>query len=114
VAEALVPRGWRYADHIRYDTPGSLDELHGPITGTVEVQGHIDTSLKPIYDLADPLRRWSLYTRVVRSGTAVEQAAFLDRATLVELWPSLILPERCRAAWVGKFPELAVAMRQSA
>ena len=112
--ETLVPRGWRYADHIPYNTPDSLDDLHGPTSGTVEVEGHIDTSLNPVYDLADRARRWSLYLRVVRSATAAEQAAMLDRETLVELWPTLVLPERCRAIWEAKFSELAVATRGSA
>jgi hypothetical protein len=57
--------------------------------------------------VGEPARRWSLYLRVVRSGTAAEQAALLNRETLMELWPTLILPAECRAIWEAKFPELA-------
>jgi len=103
----MAPRGWRYADHIPYQTPESLTDLAGPTSGTVQVGGHIDTSLSPVYDLADPSRRWSLYLRVVRSGTAEEQTALLDRATLLRLWPTLVLPQRCRDLWEARFPELA-------
>ena len=110
----LVPRGWRYADHIPYQVPESLDDLHGPLSGTVEVGGHIDTSLTPVYDLADPGRRWSLYTKVVQAGTAAEQAALLDRTTLVAMWPILMLPRPCRDLWEATFPELAVPTRRSA
>lgn len=110
----LVPRGWRYADHIPYQMPESLADLHGPTSGTVEVGGHIDTSLRPVYDLADLARRWSLYLRVVRSGTAAEQTALLDRTTLVRLWPTLVLPQRCRDLWEAEFPELAMTARRSA
>ncbi|MCL2091983.1 MAG: hypothetical protein FWH11_12440 [Micrococcales bacterium] len=114
MSETLVPRGWRYADHIPYNTPASLDDLHGPTSGTVRVQEHIDTGLNPVYDIADASERWSLYVKVVQSATAAEQAAFLDRTALVELWPTLMLPQQCRAIWEAKFPELAATMRQIA
>lgn len=110
----LVPRGWRYADHIPYQMPESLTDLHGPTSGTVEVGGHIDTSLSPVYDLSDLSRRWSLYTKVVQAGTSAEQAALLDRTALIGLWPTLMLPQRCRDLWETKFPELALTMRRSA
>ncbi|MCL2422877.1 MAG: hypothetical protein FWD11_03120 [Micrococcales bacterium] len=114
MSDTLIPRGWRYADHIPYNVPDCLDDLHGPTSGTVEVRGHIDTSLNPVYDVADPSERWSLYVKVVQSATAAEQAAFLDRATLVELWPTLLLPQRCRAIWEAKFPELATPVKKTA
>lgn len=97
----------RFADTIPYDTPTSLDELAGPRSGVVRVSPHIDTSFDRTYDVSDPAMRWSLYSAVVRDGLVEEQVAVLDRGWLVELWPELNLPTRCRAVWESKFPELA-------
>ena len=104
----LIPRGWRYADHIPYNTPDSLDDLHGPTSGQVRVPPHICTAPNRVYDVAEASQRWSLYIKVVQSGTAEEHAELLDRDTLIELWPTLILPDRCRAIWEAAFPELVV------
>jgi hypothetical protein len=35
------------------------------------------------------------------------QEALLDEARLRAAWASLRLPERCRAVWETKFPDLA-------
>lgn len=97
----------RFEQTIPYDVPSSLDDLAGPRTGVVELGGHIDTSPHPMYDLDDSDQVWALYTRVVRDGTLRDQRAFLDRDLLLELWPSLLLPVRCRSRWETRFPELA-------
>lgn len=112
-AYRTVPRGYVYADHIPYVTPESLDDLRGPTSGVVTVGPHIDTSLNPVYELRDRDRLSNLYTRVVRSGSAADHARFLDRRTLVRLWPSLDLPVRCRAIWERAFPELAARSREA-
>jgi hypothetical protein len=108
-----VPRGYRYADHIPYVTPDSLDDLKGPTKGTVTVGPHIDTSVDPTYDLRDPDRLRNMYTRVVRDGFVPDHVRFLDRRILVKLWPSLDLPTRCRTIWESRFPELAVRTRRT-
>jgi len=108
-----VPRGFRFEQTIPYDTPKSLDELRGPTSGTVRVRPRINTSPDPVFDLDDPDQLWSLYSAVVRDGLPSEQAAFLDRATLLALWAELNLPARCRTIWEEKFPELAELSRQN-
>lgn len=108
-----VPRGYRYADHIPYVTPDSLDDLRGPTAGMVTVGPHIDTSLNPTYDLDDPDRLRNLYTRVVRSGFVPDHHEFLAGPVLRHLWPVLDLPSRCRMIWESKFPELAACSRVS-
>jgi len=85
-----------------------LDALHGPTSGTVRVSAHICTAPEPVYDVDCPKQRWALYSAVVRDGLAEEQAALLDRAMLLELWPDLNLPRRCRETWTGRFPALAL------
>ena len=108
----LVTRDWNYAAHIPWQTPASLSDLHGPLTGLVTVPPRIDTSLNPTYDLADPEQRYWLYVGVVRDGMADEQAQWLDCATLLTLWPDLILPIECRQTWENKFPELTTPSTQ--
>jgi len=85
-----------------------LDVLHGPTSGTVRVSAHICTAQAPVYDIDRPARRRSFYSAVVRDGLPNEQVALLDRDMLLELWPDLNLPRRCRETWTAKFPELAL------
>ncbi len=106
-AYRTVPRGYVYADHIPYVTPESLDDLKGPTRGVIRAWAPISTAPDPVYDLDDPAPRWSLYSAAVRDGTARDHVKLLDRRILVELWPELNLPARCRAIWEGTFPELA-------
>ena len=96
----------RYADFMPFATPDSLNDLHGPLDGMIEVPHHICTAPDSQYDLADSEERWCLYTATVRDGTPADQAAILNKAELVRLWPGLILPDRCRATWEAKFPQL--------
>ncbi|MGW2093045.1 hypothetical protein [Promicromonospora sukumoe] len=106
-AYRTVPRGYVYADHIPYVTPESLDDLKGPTRGVIRAWAPISTAPDPVYDLDDPAQRWSLYSATVRDGTARDHVKLLDRRYLMELWPELNLPARCRAIWEGTFPELA-------
>lgn len=112
--ETTVQPGFRYEDTVPYDTPDSLGELEGPTAGTVRARPHINTSPDPVYDLAKPSQRWSLYSAVVRDGLASEQSALLNRALLLALWPDLNLPTRCREVWEVKFPELTEPSRSRA
>ena len=106
-AHRTVPRGYVYADHIPYVTPESLDDLRGPKRGVVRVWPPISTAPDPVYDVDDPAQRWSLYSATVRDGIARDHVQILDRRFLLELWPELNLPMRCRAIWESRFPELA-------
>lgn len=101
-----VPRGYRFADHVPYAVPGTLDDLRGPTSGVVRVRAYIDTSQDPTYDLGAEGDLLALYSRVVRAGSVDDQCALLDRATLERLWPDLDLPARCRTVWVHRFPRL--------
>jgi len=106
---ATVPRGWRFADHIPWYMPESLDDLRGPTTGVVRTTGSICTAPDPVFDLDDPWSLRHLYAATVQDGTPAEQARFLDRDTLVSVWARLILPYQCRQAWEARFPTLAAA-----
>ncbi|VTR76044.1 hypothetical protein [Cellulomonas hominis] len=101
-----VPRGYRFADHVPYETPDDLAELQGPTSGIVRVRPHIDTSQDPTYDLDDHGDVVALYAAVVRAGSADDQRRLLNRATLEQVWPVLVLPRRCREVWSTRFPSL--------
>lgn len=100
------PSRMTYAMLKPYDTPDSLDDLHGPTTGVIRVAPNINTSPRPVYDLDNPDRLRMLYMAVLGEGYTDQQVALLDKATLVRLWPDLFLPIRCRQIWEAKFPEL--------
>ncbi|MGL4174121.1 MAG: hypothetical protein ACRCTR_08640 [Actinomycetota bacterium] len=70
------------------------------------MSSHINTAPTPTYNLDSPSGLWTAYSAIVRDGYADEQAALLDRTTLVRLWPDLNLPKRCRETWTAKFAEL--------
>jgi hypothetical protein len=91
---------------VPYATPRDLTELHGPTSGTVRLRPHLDTSQDPTYDVGDEDDLIALYSAVVRSGTAEDQATLLDLPTLERLWPVLVLPRRCRETWTARFPLL--------
>lgn len=101
-----VPPTFRFEHTIEYETPDSLDQMQGPTEGTVTVGPHIDTRPQPTYDLADPNQRWGLYSAVVRDGRPVDQTRLLNRDLLIELWPELNLPTRCRHVWEARFPRV--------
>jgi hypothetical protein len=105
----ILQRGWDYEATIPYEVPDSLEELHGPATGTVRVGPPIDTSPHPVYDLSSPERVRSLYSRVIREGITREQVALLNPQLLFRCWGALVLPRRCRALWESRFPSLAAA-----
>jgi len=96
-----------YVDRLPFHTPATLDDLRGPRTGPVIVPTHICTAPDRLFDLTVPSQRRSLYSAVVRDGTPADQATYLDKDTLVDLWPDLNLPRRCRDTWTARFPELA-------
>lgn len=86
----------------------SLDDLRGPATGTVELPNRLLWNPSRPFDLSEEQRRRSLIRIVLREARSQQDLAdFIDRGSLVDLWPSLGLPRRIAAAWEAKFPELA-------
>ena len=56
------------------------------------------------FDLADPERRW-----LTRCGKAEDLTGYLNRDTLIGVWPELHLPEGVRQAWEEHHPQLRAA-----
>jgi hypothetical protein len=88
--------------------PERLDLLAGPTSGVVDLPRHLKWSGNARYDLSEPGRIVDLYRTVINEAAAPPDLyAYLDRATLVTLWPSMWLPAAVRRVWEHRFPELA-------
>jgi hypothetical protein len=88
-----------------------LDSLRGPSRGTVELPLRLYWSgPSPLFDLGEPyLARW-LYQIVLREASRPEDlTSYLDRDTLLTLWPQLHLPRGVRQAWEETHPQLRAA-----
>jgi hypothetical protein len=88
-----------------------LAELRGPAEGTVELPLRLFWSPPGHgFDLGDRDMRLWFYQIVLREAGRVEDlAAYLDRDTLVGLWPDLYLPGGVRQAWEDRHPVLRAA-----
>jgi hypothetical protein len=99
-----------YGARKRYVVVESLDELHGPSTGTVSLPHHLDWSGNAEYVLDRPAHIASMYKTVLTEASSVDDLRdWLDRALLVRLWPDLWLPPQLRRLWEDRFPELGIA-----
>lgn len=89
-----------------YDAPATLEELHGPSSGTVELPRWVYWGPKPVANLdveGDAIRA---YQATIQEGRTVDQVQILNRDRLVAMWPELTMPLRVRALWESRFPEL--------
>lgn len=95
-----------YSDVVPYEVPSSLAALRGPSTGVLSLPLHVWWGSSPTFDLDDRTDVLMAYRAVVREGRATDQEALLDRQLLLDVWPDLRLPARCRSTWENDFPEL--------
>jgi hypothetical protein len=79
----------------------SLADLHGPVTGAVELPQYLFWSAADkSFSLDDPGQRRRVYEIVVREARRPDDlATYLDGKTLTALWPGLHLPKSVRRAW---------------
>ncbi|WP_433610213.1 hypothetical protein ACQP2P_40535 [Dactylosporangium sp. CA-139114] len=104
-----------YSDRKPYVVVENLDELHGPTTGTVILPHHLDWSGNAEYLLDKPARLASMYRAVLNEAASPDDLhSWIDRSTLLQLWPQLWLPPRLRRLWEDRFPELAAARNEAA
>ncbi len=82
-------------------------DLHGPVTGTVELPHRLFWQPDRHVDLDAPgLLTW-MYETVLREAASVEELrTWLHGPTLVRLWPDLYLPAGVRQAWEERHPVL--------
>ncbi|GGX07985.1 hypothetical protein [Streptomyces chryseus] len=105
-----------YREKFRRRLPESLDELHGPTHGVVELPLHLAWSGMTSYELGKPRQRMGLYRTVLHEGLHDDLPGYLNRDLLLELWPVLrtLVGRTVRTVWEDAFPELASRTRAAA
>lgn len=99
-----------FRDTKPYEAPASLDELQGPAAGALELPHSVYWGPERTVDLDTPSGIRKTYQAALREGTAEEQASILNRDVLLREWGELALPDRLRAIWESRFPELRTSV----
>lgn len=91
--------------------PARLEDLAGPVQGTVDLPLHVAWSGRRSYELSGLKSLVSLYRTVLAEGHRQDLEAFLNRDLLIDQWPILrtLISRFIREAWENAFPELAAA-----
>jgi hypothetical protein len=105
-----------YREKFRRRLPESLDELHGPTQGVVELPLHLAWSGMTSYDMSKPRQRMGLYRTVLHEGLHDDLPSYLNRDLLLDLWPVLrtLVGRTVRTVWEDAFSELASRTRAAA
>jgi|SRR5690625_423735 len=103
-----VERRVYFRDIKPYYLPESLAALRGPRSGWV----HLPRDVRWVpgdgwIDLDREGGRGLAYRSVITEGLPAQQVEVLNATALKMIWPDLVLPDRVRAMWQEKFPELA-------
>ncbi|WP_328349337.1 hypothetical protein OG800_01410 [Streptomyces sp. NBC_00445] len=105
-----------YREKFRRRLPESLNELHGPTQGVVELPLHMAWSGMTSYDLGKPRQRMGLYRTVLHEGLHDDLPRYLNQDLLLQLWPVLrtLVGRTVRTVWEDAFPQLATRTRAAA
>ncbi|MBL3667995.1 hypothetical protein JL475_18765 [Streptomyces sp. M2CJ-2] len=105
-----------YREKFRRRLPESLDELHGPAQGVVELPLHMAWSGMTSYDLGKPRQRMGLYRTVLHEGLHDDLPRYLNQGLLLQLWPVLrtLIGRTVRTVWEDAFPQLTSRTRAAA
>ena len=95
-----------YSDIRPVNTPISLEELRGPKSGIVRLPNEIDWTPRKAYNLNDKYDLVDFYRIVIREASAAEMANYLDKDTLIRIWPSIALPGKLADTWEAAFHDL--------
>ena len=95
-----------HRDTIPYETPSSLSGLRGSVDGVIDLPLSVYWGPERKADLTDPDQLLWAYRAIVQEGTQAVQEAMLNESLLRSVWWRLWLPDRCRAVWEAKFPDL--------
>ncbi|MET9659069.1 hypothetical protein [Streptomyces sp. NPDC006510] len=95
-----------YREKFRRRLPQSLDELHDPTQGVVELPLHMAWSGLTSYDMSKPRQRMGLYRTVLHEGLRDDLPHYLNRDPLLQMWPLLrtLVGRTVRVVWEGAFP----------
>ena len=84
-----------------------LDALHGPVAGVVELPHRLFWQSRRQVDLDRPTQLVWMYETVLRESARVDELVdWLDRDTLLRVWPDLFVPSGVRDAWQERHPVL--------
>ncbi|MER6622991.1 hypothetical protein [Streptomyces sp. NPDC000931] len=105
-----------YREEFQRRLPESLDELHGPTQGVVELPLHMAWSGMTSYDRGKPCQRMGLYRTVLHEGLQDDLPRYLNQGLLLQLWPVLrsLVGRTVRTVWEDAFPRLASRTRTAA
>ncbi|MFD3622779.1 hypothetical protein ACFWWT_48270 [Streptomyces sp. NPDC058676] len=105
-----------YREKFRRRLPESLDELHGPTQGIVDLPLHMAWSGMTSYDMSKPRQRMGLYRTVLHEGLHDDLPHHLNQDLLLQMWPVLrtLVGRTVRAVWEDAFPQLASRTRAAA
>ncbi|MCT2547473.1 transcriptional regulator [Streptomyces atratus] len=105
-----------YREKFRRRLPESLDELHGPTHGVVELPLHMARSGMTSYDMSKPRQHMGLYRTVLHEGLRDDLPRYINRDLLLQLWPVLrtLVGRTVRTVWEDSFPQLASRTRAAA
>ncbi|MDX2763042.1 hypothetical protein [Streptomyces europaeiscabiei] len=105
-----------YREKFRRRLPESLEELHGPIQGVVELPLHMAWSGMTSYDMSKPRQRMGLYRTVLHEGLRDDLPRYLNQDLLLQLWPVLhaLVGRTVPTVWEDTFPQLASRTRAAA
>ncbi|MFF4838262.1 hypothetical protein [Streptomyces sp. NPDC001315] len=105
-----------YREKFRRRLPRSLEELHGPTHGAVELPLHVAWSGMTVYDLDKPRQRMGLYRTVLHEGLREDLTRHLNQDLLLQMWPVLrtLVGRTVRTVWEDAFPQLAARTRTAA
>jgi hypothetical protein len=95
-----------YSDFRPVLIPENLDSLRGPTHGVVTLPTWIDWSPRKTYNLDDKFDRAAFYQVVISEARPAEMADYLDRETLIRVWPSIGLSAKIAQEWEQHFPQL--------
>ena len=93
-----------------------LADLRGPASGPVTLPLHLYWSPPGrVFSLADRRDREAAYETVLGEASRPEDlTSYLDRDTLLAVWPQLYLPKGVRRAWEDQHPQLRRAAAPAA
>lgn len=93
-----------------YAVVDSLDHLHGPAGGVVELSHSVLWAPGGgQVDLDEPGGTALAYQAVLAEGTVEDLVHVLNRGRLIAAWAELMLPRRVRQMWEARFPGLRPA-----
>ena len=93
-----------------------LSDLHGPVSGVIELPQHLFWSaVDHKFNLDARFDALAAYQSVLNNArNADDLTTFLNSTLLRDLWRDLVLPARIRQAWETAHPELAAPASVSA